>query len=921
MFSHIPQSAVIVLAGVAGSGKSTWARARFRETEILSSDALRATLTDDEEHRACSGDAFAVLQTLLDLRLKYGRRAVIDATSLRPEARRPYLRAAREHGVPAMLVWFDVPEAVCRRRQHLRDRKVPAHAIRRQAELIAALPDQLPDEPWDAIGRVAWVPPDEGGPAMEFELLRDWTPPRVTRGDDRSAQLAVTGLDIIGDVHGCSAELDALLLKLGWRRDPDSGAWGHDEDRMVVFVGDLTDRGPDSVGVLLRAIMMVEQGQALLIRGNHDDKLHRWLQGRNVKLKHGLETTAAEFEALRADQREALTQAALTLLEGAPLWASWAAPGGLAGEPELVIAHAAWQPEATRWPLKRAQAYCMYGPTTGRTDADGLPERLDWRQRLPLSGPRCVFGHNPFAGPVREHRNTIALDTACVFGHRLSALRWPEGDVVQIDAREQYAAPTRPLREAPSYTLDPEEEPVPDLHDDDLRIGPEAAFDLRLDHLLEQLHRAPEAILARVDADPLMIRRTGEAADGRELTLANAGKDLFTPQEPHQLYAKGLVYEREPWRAVSVPFIKIYNFGEREDARALCLELAAAPEVTARFNNKLDGTMVQTFAAGEQVVVTTRGTFELSDPGSSGFDYLSTARRILTRQSPSALDPGWAQGWTLLWELLHPEARLVTDYGDRESLVLLGAVDGRDPERPPRYVPRQELEALAEELGAPVAEEYQLAGETLEARIASLEEALDGTDLEGAVVTFEGEDLCGRPAVLHRIKIKGSHYLRLMRQLTRCTYARTRQLLALNPELRTWEALREHLIGLGSDEVPEEVLSTYRAHLRTWHGRQEALARLIALARRAFEGYVARHGAPPEERGPAYGAWRKDYARWAQEQEAAARGLLFQAVDDRLDVDTLERRLGEAPETIAALEETLLQLAPEPGAGDARDDP
>ncbi|MEL6181722.1 MAG: AAA family ATPase, partial [Myxococcota bacterium] len=363
MFPTIPQSAVVVLAGIAGSGKSTWAQQWFRDTEILSSDQLRAMLTDDEEHRSCSGDAFKMLKTLLDLRLTYGRRVVVDATSLKREARRPYLEAAKAHHVPAMLVWFDIPEEVCRRRQHQRRRKVPVHAIRRQAELVEMLPTQILDEPWDAIGRVGWVPPSQGGPKLEFEVLRAWSPPRITRPTASSAQLMVPGLDIIGDVHGCSTELDALLAQLGWSREGQSGHWSHPEDRMVVFVGDLTDRGPDSIGVLLRAVTMVDQGQALLVRGNHDDKLLRWLQGRSVELKHGLETTVAEFEDLTHDQRKALTQTATTLIANSPLWATWHAPQGLIGDPELVIAHAAWSPDVPRWPLGRARAYCLFGPT------------------------------------------------------------------------------------------------------------------------------------------------------------------------------------------------------------------------------------------------------------------------------------------------------------------------------------------------------------------------------------------------------------------------------------------------------------------------------------------------------------------------------------------------------------------------------
>ncbi|MEO1273299.1 MAG: metallophosphoesterase, partial [Myxococcota bacterium] len=553
------------------------------------------------------------------------------------------------------------------------------------------------DEPWDAIGRVGWVPPSQGGPKLEFEVLRAWSPPRITRPTASSAQLMVPGLDIIGDVHGCSTELDALLAQLGWSREGQSGHWSHPEDRMVVFVGDLTDRGPDSIGVLLRAVTMVDQGQALLVRGNHDDKLLRWLQGRSVELKHGLETTVAEFEDLTHDQRKALTQTATTLIANSPLWATWHAPQGLIGDPELVIAHAAWSPDVPRWPLGRARAYCLFGPTTSTPSPDGLPQRLDWRQRYPTRGPSCVFGHSPFQGPVQWYRNTLALDTACVFGHRLSALRWPERDVVQVDARAPYAEPRRPLEPTPPYVLEPMEETPMNDTDANLQLGPDAAFELRLDRLLESLHRQPEAILSRIDGDAMLLKREGVTPHGQTMVIVNASKSLFTPQHTHQLYAKGLVYTREPWRPVSIPFLKIYNLGERDDTRALAVELSRQEGVTAHFNDKLDGTMVQSCCIASQVVLTTRGTFDLADPATSGFDYLGEARRLLHTQSPGALDPDQVQGRTLLWELIHPESRLVTDYGDRKALILTGAVDHRD--REPRYVTRSELEALARSPG------------------------------------------------------------------------------------------------------------------------------------------------------------------------------------------------------------------------------
>ena len=108
--------------------------------------------------------------------------------------------------------------------------------------------------------------------------------------------------DIIGDVHGCYPELLALLSKLGWRdlEGYTASTLGYNNagnTRKVVFLGDLTDRGPNSAGVLRLVMGMVMSGQAMCLKGNHDDKLARKLAGRKVRVGNGLETTLTELSA------------------------------------------------------------------------------------------------------------------------------------------------------------------------------------------------------------------------------------------------------------------------------------------------------------------------------------------------------------------------------------------------------------------------------------------------------------------------------------------------------------------------------------------------------------------------------------------------------------------------------------------------
>lgn len=932
MFDHLPPSAIIVLAGVAGSGKSTWARRWLPTTAILSSDAMRGILTDDESHLECSRDAFAMLEELARLRLKYGRIAVIDATNLRRESRQPWLKIAREHRVPALLVYFDIPTELCIARQALRTRKVPADAIRRQQTRMDDLPLEAPDEPWDAIARVHLGLGERAEDDPGFEVIRSWRRKRVMSLGPSGVRVNHDRLDLIGDIHGCSAELDALLARLGW--SCQDGRWSHPDDRLLIFVGDLADRGPDSVGVLERVASLVEQEKALLVLGNHDDKLLRWLQGRNVKLQHGMETTAAEFEALPPLQRTTLTHRVIDLLEHAPLWALCdPEPRSQRPIPErIAVAHACWKPSLLGASPQKTRSLCIYGPTTGRT-VDGLPERLDWTLDHPRDAPLVVHGHTAYNGPVREHNNTLCLDTGCAFGGHLTAFRWPERELIQEPARQRWSPRDKPLptepgllmpedldnQDAPAAPAKPAAPAVPESWG----IGPKVAFDLRVDRLLATLYGNPAAILQDVDADPLLLRKAPEGFGDAQVRLANAGKQLFSPQAEHQLYAKGLVYQRDPWRPLSVPYLKMYNYGERDDVRDLAIQLAQSDGVEVIFNEKLDGTLIQSFSTArlglgpERVVLTTRGMIEGADAhsddpaedNSSGFNYLAAARALLRRDTPAALDPQRHQGLTLLWELIHPGSRIVTDYGDREELALTGAVDARSA--PPRYLPRHELEALAVDLGAPITPRLALAGDTLDARLHALQDYLAGTDREGAVLTFEGTDAFGRPAVLHRVKVKGADYIRTLRQLAFCTWDRARSLLEGHPHIQTWDAFRDLLTSLGSDLVPEEVLGAWRVHWDTWDAYHRDLQTVIDRTTALWDAYGQRHPAPSRADDPrAYGLWRRDLAAFARQHAGAVDWLLFAAADDKITFANLHSRLRANAERVKALSDALSEAAP-----------
>jgi protein phosphatase len=243
-------------------------------------------------------------------------------------------------------------------------------------------------------------------------------------------------LDIIGDVHGCAAELLTLLSGLGYTRRPGTVAFTHPGGRRAVFVGDLVDRGPYVVDVLRIVLAMREAGAALLVIGNHDHKFLRWLRGRPVRVAHGLGTTIAQLSALPEPERSALLRRVEALFASAPGYL-------LLDDARLVVTHGAIHDDMLGLWNDRIASLCLYGDVIGVT-ADGRPDRRDWGalRNLAAAGgeaaPRIVYGHQVVPEPVWVNR-TLNLDTGCVYGGRLSALRYPELELVQVPAERAYA--------------------------------------------------------------------------------------------------------------------------------------------------------------------------------------------------------------------------------------------------------------------------------------------------------------------------------------------------------------------------------------------------------------------------------------------------------------------------------------------------
>ena len=415
---EIPELALVALIGVSGSGKSTFARRHFAPTQVLSSDAFRAMVADDENDLSATNDAFEILHFAAGKRLRAGRLTVIDATNVQSHARQTLLQTAREHDVLPVAIVLDVPLSVCWERTKQRtDRTISRQALGRQHRDLQRSLGALRREGFRQVHVLSGV--DEID-AATISLRKLYTDRRELTGP----------FDIIGDVHGCRVELEQLLGKLGWRIDGDTAS--HPAGRTAVFLGDLVDRGPDSPGVLRLVMGMMAAGTALCVPGNHEQKLLNKLRGRNVRVSHGLAETLAQLE----QQPPEFVEEVRAFIDG--LVSHYVLDGG-----RLVVAHAGLKQAYHNRSSRRVREFALYGDTTGETDEYGLPVRYPWARDY-RGRATVVYGHTPVPEPEWLN-NTICVDTGCVFGGKLTALRYPERELVSVPAAREYYPPARPL--------------------------------------------------------------------------------------------------------------------------------------------------------------------------------------------------------------------------------------------------------------------------------------------------------------------------------------------------------------------------------------------------------------------------------------------------------------------------------------------
>jgi protein phosphatase len=452
MAFKIPELSLVVLIGASGSGKSTFARKHFKATEILSSDYCRGLVSDDENNQAATKEAFEVLHFIAAKRLAAGKLTVVDATNVQPEARKPLVALAREYHCLPVAIVLNLPEKICHQRNQTRpDRDFGPHVVRQQTSQLRQSMRNLEREGFRHVHVLNSLEEIE---AAEFTRDPLWNNRKSDHGP----------FDIIGDVHGCFDELIDLFEKLNYvvyrnelgdsvlKIEPPPG-------RRAIFVGDLVDRGPKSPEVVRLVMGMVQLGSALAVPGNHDIKFMRAIWGKKVQITHGLAESLQQFEAYEEHYRGFSRIAADFMDE---LVSHYVFDDG-----KLVVAHAGMKETMQGRGSGKVREFALYGETTGETDEFGLPVRYPWAQEY-RGRAMVVYGHTPVPEPEWLNR-TIDIDTGCVFGGKLTALRYPELELVSVPARQTYAQPARPFipaeAQAPALTAQQSHDDVLDLAD------------------------------------------------------------------------------------------------------------------------------------------------------------------------------------------------------------------------------------------------------------------------------------------------------------------------------------------------------------------------------------------------------------------------------------------------------------------------
>ncbi|MCK5718828.1 MAG: AAA family ATPase [Thiomargarita sp.] len=428
---NIPELSLILLIGVSSSGKSSFANQHFKATEVVSSDHCRALICDDENIQWVTKDAFEILHLIVEKRLIAGKLTVVDATNVHSEARKSLLKLGRKYHVARIAIIFNLPQQVYFERHAQRlDRHFDVSVIQQQYYYLQKSLFEMKQERFKHkffLNSVAEVD------AVKINRIH------LTNNLKRE-----TGpFDIIGDVHGCFDELIELLGQLGYKIEKSAVenpkdflthvyTVKHPQNRKVIFVGDLVDRGAKIPEVIRLVMDMVYDKVALCILGNHENKLMRKLKGNKVKITPSLEKSLQQLANYSVEFQQQIRSFFNKLPDHYML-----------DKGKLAVAHAGIIEDLQGRHSNAVQAFTLFGKTTGKFDEFGLPIRHNWAADY-QGYATVVYGHTVVA-EAEWQNNTICIDTGCVFGGKLTALRYPEKELISVAAKQIYHQPVKPM--------------------------------------------------------------------------------------------------------------------------------------------------------------------------------------------------------------------------------------------------------------------------------------------------------------------------------------------------------------------------------------------------------------------------------------------------------------------------------------------
>ena len=413
----LPASSLVLLLGPPAAGKSHFAQTHFAAHEVIAKDALRLAVCNDVADIWSSEEAVvAIMSRLLEERLSRQLLTVVDAMHLDAAHRQFMYELARRHGVPVVVIVFDVPERVRALRNSQSPAPVPEPMFEALGQMMPQVLAELEEEP---VYRRLHLRGEAAIGAASFGRYTS----RVERG-------WLTGpFDIIGDIHGCLAEFLELLAALGYAEDERRGRWFHPEGRRLILLGDLLDRGPDSPGVVDLAMRLVEENIAICLRGNHEEKFCRHLSGEQIKMGRALQQTMAQYAALPEGERHyernaAFVPCSLCLIISVSMAVGWW-----------------WHMPAFR---RRCTVSIRQNPGSSPSMAMlTVSAAARTAIRFAAIGQQImtvrivVHGHE-WGTEVRQKNNVWNIDTGCVRGGHLTALRYPEMTLLDVQAKRIY---------------------------------------------------------------------------------------------------------------------------------------------------------------------------------------------------------------------------------------------------------------------------------------------------------------------------------------------------------------------------------------------------------------------------------------------------------------------------------------------------